>query len=108
MMDLKTWAEKRGRGALSEIQGKTGYAYSTIHRAFRGLPVTYPTAAGISLATGGEVTIPELCDPAGEIVTLDRPDTAAGENRKNWETDRNTIRSAGQAGAAGEGTENGR
>lgn len=75
-MDLRTWAEKRGRGALSEIQGKTGIAYSTIHRAFRGRPVQYSTAAAISLATGGEVTIAELCDPSGELPGSDQREPA--------------------------------
>lgn len=65
-MTLKEWVAKQGRGALTRIQESTGLAYSTVLHAVGGNPIEYATAKKISAATGGEVTVADLLEPAAE------------------------------------------
>jgi len=63
-MRLHDWIEREGPGALSRLMRATGLAYSTVTYIARGRKCPrYETAKRISEATGGEVSIPELCDP---------------------------------------------
>lgn len=64
-MLLKDWIIREGRGAASRLVRETGLAASTIDYAVRGEPISkYDTAKRISVATGGDVSIEELCEPA--------------------------------------------
>jgi DNA-binding transcriptional regulator YdaS (Cro superfamily) len=61
-MHLDKWVQQEGYGSLSWLARRTGLAYGTVFAAYRRTTrVTYQTAALISKATRGEVTIDELC-----------------------------------------------
>jgi len=63
-MRLADWIEREGRGAISRLVRETGCAASTFHTHINGKPIAeYQTAKRISEATGGEVSIEELCEP---------------------------------------------
>lgn len=60
-MRLEDWVNREGRGAISRLVRATGFAYTTVFRAYRGRTnLNGHTAAAISEATGGEVTVNEL------------------------------------------------
>ncbi len=64
-MQLSDWIAREGRGSVTRLMRETGLAYTTIHYAARGEAISqYDTAKRISVATGGEVSIKELCEPA--------------------------------------------
>lgn len=75
-MNLKTYIDKKGRGALTHLQKLTGVAYSTIHRGYRGLPMSYETARKVCIATDGLVSIDELCSPESAASAPDEPESA--------------------------------
>lgn len=61
-MDFPSWAEKQPHGALTQLARETGCAYVTLHRLKRGGRIdSYSLAERISRATGGEVSIDDLC-----------------------------------------------
>lgn len=63
-MDFKTWAEAQSHGVLKRIERETGVGYTTLHRLKRGDRLdSYALAEKVSEATGGEVSIAELCRP---------------------------------------------
>lgn len=64
-MDLKTWVMLAGKGAMSRLARESGIAWSTVHAACHGRPVhNYRVARALSDATGGAVTLEELCAQA--------------------------------------------
>lgn len=69
-MYLSEYVTREGRGALSRIQRETGLAYTTVFRAARGRAIKkYEVARRISAATGGAVSVEELCAPKQEART---------------------------------------
>lgn len=54
-MDLPTYVENQGRGAVSELVRESGLSRPTVQKALRGEPITAPAAKALSKATGGEV-----------------------------------------------------
>jgi hypothetical protein len=66
-MRLKDWVEGQGRGALTRLQLRTGIAYATILALSKDKhSARYQTAVKLSAATGGAVSIAELCAPPPE------------------------------------------
>lgn len=63
-MRLSEWAKLKGRGELSRLSHATGLAYTTVLAGVEGKLKRYDVAKKISDATGGEVTVAELCEPA--------------------------------------------
>lgn len=64
-MHLDEYLARGGRGTLERLREKTNLAYTTLYRAKRREPIkTWETAKTISVATGGVVTVQELCEPA--------------------------------------------
>lgn len=62
-MRLKQWVAQQGRGELTRLQHETKIAYSTLSLLASDHHVArYPTAVAISKATGGAVSIAELCE----------------------------------------------
>lgn len=62
-MKLKKWLEREGSGALSRVSRDTGLAYTTVFDVAHGRrSARYATAKLISAATGGEVSIAEICE----------------------------------------------
>jgi len=62
-MRLKQWVELKGRGELTRLHMVTGIAYTTICKlAADANPARYESAKLISAATGGYVSIAELCE----------------------------------------------
>lgn len=66
-MKLSKWLEARGRGAAAQLARDAEVDYSTIHRVKGGeILKDYMTAKRIADATGGEVTVKDLCEPGDE------------------------------------------
>ena len=66
-MRLREYIDTKGRGEISRIVRVAGVAGTTVHDALNGNPVArYETAKRISDATGGAVSIAELCEPEPE------------------------------------------
>jgi hypothetical protein len=64
-MTLADWVKKQGRGAISRLMRETGLAYTTILAARdQRWTARGDTARKISEATGGAVSIAELCGAA--------------------------------------------
>jgi len=63
-MDLDTYIRRQGYGEHARIAKEAGVFYTTIAaiRQRRSVP-KYATAAKISAATNGAVTIADLCEP---------------------------------------------
>ncbi len=62
-MTLADWVKDAGRGAMSRLSQSTGVAYSTVHNAVKGqLIKQYDVAKKLSDATGGLVTVADLCE----------------------------------------------
>lgn len=76
-MRLKQWVAQQGRGELTRLQHETKIAYSTLSLLASDHHVArYPTAVAISKATGGAVSIAELCElpqPPALSKAPDRP-----------------------------------
>lgn len=67
-MRLREYVDTRGRGEISRIVRVAEVAGTTVHDALNGHPIArYDTAKRISEATGGAVSIPELCEPSAPI-----------------------------------------
>jgi len=64
-MRLVEWVKSQPRGEISRIMRRAEVGSSTIVRHLRtGRPIVhYDTAQKISEATGGAVSIAELCEP---------------------------------------------
>lgn len=63
-MRLADWIGEQPRGALSRLQREVGIAWPSMYAIYSGEATPrYETARKISLATGGAVSIPELCEP---------------------------------------------
>ena len=63
-MRLFDWVQQRGFGELTRLRRATGLGYTAIHEIYRGIrKCRYDTAKAISEATGGVVSIAELCEP---------------------------------------------
>jgi hypothetical protein len=64
-MRLAQWVKEQGRGELARLQRVTGLSYPTVHAIYSGTQTPgYATAVKISRATGGVVTVAELCEVA--------------------------------------------
>ena len=62
---LSEWIDSKGRGEVSRLTRVTGLAYTTIMYARDGRKrVGYETAKAISDATGGKVSIADICESA--------------------------------------------
>lgn len=67
-MDLKTYLDKRGRGAVTALFRRTGVTTPTIYEICRtGKAKTLETAEKISAGTDGEVSVAELLGLAGVV-----------------------------------------
>lgn len=86
---------------MTRLQAATGLAYSTIHRAFRGFALTYRTAGRLSAATGGHVTIPELCDPGVPVDLGTDGGTAPGPDATAETDGRAAAPGGGESAATG-------
>lgn len=63
VMRLREWVRSRGRGELTRLMLLTGIAYATLHKLANDQNAArYKTAKKISKATGGSVSIAELCE----------------------------------------------
>lgn len=62
-MRLTDWFKKEGKGAASRLSHSTGVAYTTVLKAAKGELKLYDVAKKLSDATGGEVSVAELCEP---------------------------------------------
>lgn len=62
-MRLSEWVTTRGKGELARLTRVTGLSYPTVHGLANGRHrARYATAKLISAATGGAVSIVELCE----------------------------------------------
>lgn len=63
-MRLREYLDAAGHGEISRLVRAAGVAGSTIHDVLNGKPIKrYETAKRISEATGGKVSVAELCEP---------------------------------------------
>jgi hypothetical protein len=63
-MDLDTYIRTQPYGTKARIAREAGVFYTTVHGIQRGTQKPhYETAAAISAATGGKVSIAGLCTP---------------------------------------------
>jgi hypothetical protein len=65
-MLLADYVKREGNGAITRLQRKTRLAYTTVFRALHHA-VGYRSAKKLSEATGGEVSILELCEPNAPV-----------------------------------------
>lgn len=69
-MTLHDYIEAQGAGTISRLMRTTGCAATTLHGVLDGAPIArYELAKRISDATGGVVTVAELCER--EVVEAD-------------------------------------
>jgi hypothetical protein len=62
-MRLRTWVKRAGKGEIARIAHVTGASYRTVHELARDKrKASYATAKLVSAATGGAVSITELCE----------------------------------------------
>jgi hypothetical protein len=62
-MRLREYIDTAGHGEISRIVRAAGVAASTLHDVLNGKPIRrYETAKKIAAATGGKVTVEELCE----------------------------------------------
>lgn len=67
-MRFPEWVQSQEKGALKRIEREVGVGYTTLMRLNAGETITrYDVAKRISDATGGEVTVDELCDPTAGV-----------------------------------------
>jgi DNA-binding transcriptional regulator YdaS (Cro superfamily) len=65
-MKLREYVEREGVGTISRLSRVTGISYTTLLAAINGRAATrYDTAKKISEATGGAVSISDICDRSG-------------------------------------------
>lgn len=80
---LSEWCDARGRGAMADLARESGVSYQTIQKvATHGQRVVrYDVAKAISDATGGEVTVKDLCEPVngGDMPLSVAPAAGAAE-----------------------------
>lgn len=75
-MDFPTWAKAQPHGTLKRIEREHSVGYMTLYRLKNGGRLdSYDLAARISKATGGEVSIDELCAPRASATAEDLPPT---------------------------------
>lgn len=91
-MTLAEWCEQQGRGAKARLQRDAGIkSFNTILYLVAGTRrASYETAKRVSDATGGAVSIAELCEPTSAKQTkrkrrkdrrpCKRPASASSEN----------------------------
>lgn len=61
-MTLREYIDAHGHGTIMRLVREAGVAASTIYDHLHGKPIrSYPTAERIAAATGGAVTITDLC-----------------------------------------------
>jgi transcriptional regulator with XRE-family HTH domain len=61
-MTFDDWAKKQPHGTLKRLERELGVGYSTLMRLRRGEHIArYDVAKKISDATGGEVSVDEIC-----------------------------------------------
>jgi hypothetical protein len=61
-MRFPDWVEAQEKGALKRIERETGVGYTTLMRLRAGEAISrYDVAEKISKATGGAVSIQEIC-----------------------------------------------
>lgn len=66
-MRLAAYVEAQGHGAVKDLAAKAGVSRPTIFKAIQGEPIgRWDVARRISEATGGQVSIRELCEPTAE------------------------------------------
>lgn len=66
-MDFPTWAALQPHGTLKRIERETRIGYTTLHRLKRGDRLdSYQLAERVSRATGGAVSIDDLCHRESE------------------------------------------
>lgn len=66
-MKFSAYIEREGRGSIQRVARDSGVSYQAVWYAKNGQPISrYVIAKKISLATGGEVTIKNLCEPESE------------------------------------------
>jgi hypothetical protein len=65
-MTLADWCDQQGRGEKKRLSDATGLGQNVIlYLAAGKRAATYRVAKLVSAATGGKVSIEELCDPHG-------------------------------------------
>lgn len=63
-MRFSEYLEQAGHGEMKRLERETELGYMTLHRTKRGERIRdYLKAKVLSEATGGKVSIAELCDP---------------------------------------------
>lgn len=63
-MRFEKWIKKQPRGTLKAIERSAGISYTTLLKLRRGERMdSYGLATRISEATGGDVTVEDLCRP---------------------------------------------
>lgn len=62
-MRLRDWLDADANRTIQQLARDADIAYPTAWKASQGKPVTYGVAKRLSAATGGEVSIDELCEP---------------------------------------------
>ena len=68
-MRLREYVDAKGRGEITRIVRVAEVANTTVHDALKGHAIArYDTAKRISEATGGLVSIEELCEPSAAPV----------------------------------------
>lgn len=60
-MTLAEWLKAQKRGAATDLRRVAGVGWVTVWRARSGKPVSFRVAEAISVATGGAVSIADLC-----------------------------------------------
>jgi hypothetical protein len=63
-MRFSEWVEGQPRGAMKRLERETGVGYNTLARLRRGETLRrYDVAKTLSDATGGAVSVADLCEP---------------------------------------------
>lgn len=63
-MHFDKWLEGQERGTQARIYREFGVSFAIMYRAQKRNPIKrYATAKALSEATGGKVSITELCEP---------------------------------------------
>lgn len=75
-MRLREYIEAAGHGEISRLVRAANVAGSTIHDHLNGRPIRkYETAKRISDATGGKVSVAELCEVDAPAPPTEGPTT---------------------------------
>ena len=68
-MLLGDYIKKHGYGTMRLLANDSGVSYVTVRNATRGMLIKhYDVAKALSKATGGVVSIPELCETVEELL----------------------------------------